>query len=228
MPLAEGSVTQAPFTMRLEAVDDGVGDWRLHHDPRGGFAAMSFRDAPATMADFAATNEVISTSPESKFVKVMTAQRRTEDRVQVVRGLVWEEITADGREERELTERDDWFGVLGDVFGLRFADVDPAALDELWARWSDKHRRWRERQGQPADCARRRLAARAPPMPTAMPNAAPPRPRARWLGDMCSWLPMPPSRSAASAPPLARNHPGVVGEPVQPARRSIPPTRASR
>ena len=146
MPLAEGSVTQPPFTLRLEAVDDGVGDWRLHHDPRGGFPAMSFRDEPATMADFAATNEVLSTSPESQFVKVLTAQRRTADRVQVVRGLVWEEITADGREERDLTERDDWFGVLGDVFGLRFEDVDPAAVDELWERWSDKHRRWRERQ----------------------------------------------------------------------------------
>jgi len=146
MPLAEGTVVQRPFTLRLEAVDDGVGDWRLHHDPRGGFPAMSFRDAPATMADFAATNEVLSTSPDSKFVKVLTAQRRTADRVEVVRGLVVETITETGREERDLTDRADWFGVLGDVFGLQFGGVDPAALDALWATWSDKHARWRARR----------------------------------------------------------------------------------
>lgn len=146
LPLVPGTYEQAPWTLRLEAVDDGVGDWRLHHDPRGGFAAMSFRDGPATMAEFAATNEVLSTSPESKFVKVLTAQRRTADRVEVIRGLVFEEISAGGSTTRDLTRREDWFGALGDVFGLRFDGVEPAALDGLWDRWSDKHRRWRARQ----------------------------------------------------------------------------------
>ncbi len=142
MPLVPATVTQGLFTFRLEAVDDGVGDWRLHHDPRGGFPAMSFRDEPATMAAFADRNVELSTSPDSKFVKVLTAQRRLADRVEVVRGLRFEVISDGGTTTRDLTERDDWFGVLGDVFGLRFADVDPAALDALWSRWRDKHERW--------------------------------------------------------------------------------------
>ena len=142
MPLVPATVTQGLFTFRLEAVDDGVGDWRLHHDPRGGFPAMSFRDEPATMAAFAERNVELSTSPDSKFVKVLTAQRRLADRVEVVRGLRFEVISDGGTTTRDLTERDDWFGVLGDVFGLRFADVDPAALDALWSHWRDKHERW--------------------------------------------------------------------------------------
>jgi arylamine N-acetyltransferase len=146
LPLVDGIWTQAPFTMRLEAVADGVGDWRLHHDPRGGFGAMSFRDEPATLADFAERNVELSTSPGSQFVKVLTAQRRTGDRVQVVRGLIYEEITTDDRTERDLTDRDDWFGLLGDLFGLTFAGVDGVALDELWATLAAKHERFRARQ----------------------------------------------------------------------------------
>jgi arylamine N-acetyltransferase len=144
-PLVPGPFTQAPFTMQLESVDDGVGDWRLHHDPRGGFPAMSFRAAATGMEAFAATNAVISTSPESKFVKVLTAQRRLADRVEVVRGLIFETIGEGGSTTRDLTRRDDWFGVLGDVFGLRFDGVQPEALDELWTVWSARHAEFRER-----------------------------------------------------------------------------------
>jgi arylamine N-acetyltransferase len=150
-PLVPGPFTQAPFTMRLEAVDDGVGDWRLHHDPRGGFPAMSFRDEPTSLDAFAATNEVLSTSPESKFVKVLTAQRRLEDRVEVVRGLVYEVVGEGGSTTRDLTDRTEWFGVLADSFGLTFPGVAPAALDELWSTWSDKHERWRARQASTRD-----------------------------------------------------------------------------
>jgi N-hydroxyarylamine O-acetyltransferase len=147
MPLMPGTVTQGPFTLRLEAVDDGVGDWRLHHDPRGGFRLMSFRDEATDLDAFAEMNRFLSTSPDSQFVKVLTAQRRLADRVEVLRGLVFETIGADGHTSRDLTERADWFGVLADHFGLRFTGVDPSALDELWRRWSDKHERWRGRQG---------------------------------------------------------------------------------
>lgn len=153
LPLVPGTYTQAPFTFRLEAVDDGVGDWRLHHDPRGGFPAMSFRDEPATLAAFAERNVELSTSPESPFVKVVTAQRRLADRVQVIRGLRLEVIESDGTTTRDLTERAEWFGVLADDFGLRFDDVEPEVLDELWSTWSRKHADWVTRQEEAASGA---------------------------------------------------------------------------
>ena len=125
-----------------------MGDWRLHHDPRGGFGAMSFRDERTGLDAFAETNVFLSTSPDSKFVKVLTAQHRLHDRVEVVRGLRFEVIEAGGTTTRDLTERGDWFGTLADVFGLAFTGVDGAALDDLWAFWSDKHERWLARQAE--------------------------------------------------------------------------------
>jgi hypothetical protein len=52
-----------------------------------------------------------------------------------------------------LGERDEWFGTLAEVFGLRFDDVEPARLDELWSIWSDKHARWITRQEEASDHA---------------------------------------------------------------------------
>ena len=150
LPLVPGTYVQPPFTMRLEAVDDGVGDWRLHHDPNGGFGAMSFRDEPATLAEFAERNTELSTSPESPFVRVVTAQRRLADRVEVIRGLRHEVIGTGGRTTRDLVDREEWFATLADDFGLRFDDVEPAALDELWATWLGKHQRWLASQAETA------------------------------------------------------------------------------
>jgi arylamine N-acetyltransferase len=150
LPLVPGTYVQPPFTLRLEAVDDGIGDWRLHHDPRGGFGAMSFREEAAALAEFAETNVELSTSPESGFVKVLTAQRRLADRVEVIRGLRLEVIEEGGTTTRDLVDRDEWFATLAETFGLRFDDVAPAALDLLWETWSDKHARWVTRQEEAA------------------------------------------------------------------------------
>jgi hypothetical protein len=112
---------------------------------------MSFRDGPATLDEFAATNVELSTSAASQFVKVVTAQRRLGDRVEVIRGLRHEVIEAGGTTTRDLVDRDEWFAVLADDFGLHFAGVAPAVLDELWSTWSDKHHRWVARQAAAAD-----------------------------------------------------------------------------
>ena len=145
LPLVPGEHRQDPWTFRLEAVTDGVGDWRLHHDPRGGFGAMSFRDEPTTLDVFADRNVELSTSPDSSFVKVLTAQRRSAGRVEVVRGLILELIEAGGRTTRDLTDREEWFGVLAERFGLTFDDVGPEALDDLWGGLLARHEAFRAR-----------------------------------------------------------------------------------
>jgi arylamine N-acetyltransferase len=142
LPLAPGEYRQEPFHLVLDATCDGVGDWHLTHDPAGGFAGMSWRTAPAAMADFAARHEWLSTSPESGFVRVATAQRRDATGVDIMRGLMLSRVGKGTAPSEPLTDRDDWFAALGDIFDLRFDGVSIEMLDRLWNRMLEGHRAW--------------------------------------------------------------------------------------
>ncbi len=148
VPLAPASFDQTPFHLRLDETSDGVGDWHLTHDPAGGFAGMSWRAADTTMDAFATRHEWLSTSPDSGFVRVATAQRRDATGVDIVRGLVLSRVGSDGVVSQTLTERRDWFAALADVFGLRFEHSPPEVLDALWDRTLAGHRAW-EAAGRP-------------------------------------------------------------------------------
>ena len=41
-----------------------------------------------------------------------------------------------------ITERSEWFGVLGDELELRFDGTAPEVLDRLWDRVVATHRAW--------------------------------------------------------------------------------------
>jgi arylamine N-acetyltransferase len=141
LPLIAGGYTQGPFALRLESTPGGVGDWHLGHDPAGGFTGMSWRMAEAGIGEFAERHAWLSTSPDSGFVRVATAQRRDADGVDIVRGLVFTRIGA-AATTLELTERDDWFALLADVFDLRFETIAPQALDRLWEKSLAAHHAW--------------------------------------------------------------------------------------
>jgi N-hydroxyarylamine O-acetyltransferase len=142
LPLVAGEYDEGPFHLGLEATGDGVGDWHLTHDPTGDFSGMSWRSAEASMDDFVARHEWLSTSPDSGFVRVASAQRRDADGVDRLRGLVLSRVSSDATEGAPLTERADWFAALADVFGLHFEASSPAALDHLWDRVLSAHHRW--------------------------------------------------------------------------------------
>ena len=139
VPLAAATFRQGPFTLSLEQTDDGVGDWHLTHDPLGTFAGMSWRMRPATIDEFAERHEVLSTSPESGFVRTASAQRRDAIGVDIMRGLVLTRVGEGSAPTHPLTERNDWFGALADLFDLRFEGVPTETLDRLWARCSAAH-----------------------------------------------------------------------------------------
>ena len=141
VPLGAGAFEQAPFNLVLDETDDGVGDWHLTHDPLGGFAGMSWRSDRATIDDFVERHQWLSTSPDSGFVRVATAQRRDATGVDIVRGLVLTRV-GDDRAASDLTERGDWFAALADIFDLRFEATPPEALDRLWERSLETHRAW--------------------------------------------------------------------------------------
>jgi arylamine N-acetyltransferase len=148
LPLAPAVHQVGPWRLSLEETPGDVGDWHLTHDPDGGFAGMSWRAADATMDQFAERHQWLSTSPDSGFVQVATAQRRDATGVDVVRGLVFKRIGDGAAADETMTEREDWFGLLADVFDLRFDGTPPEVLDRLWARCLATHHAW-EDAGRP-------------------------------------------------------------------------------
>jgi N-hydroxyarylamine O-acetyltransferase len=145
LPLIAGAYTGGPFTVGLEETPGGVGDWHLTHDPAGDFVGMAWRAAPATMADFASRHEWLSTSPDSGFVRISTAERRDATGVDVLRGLVLTRVGEGSAPTHPLTDRSDWFAALADVFGLTFEE--PLA-GRLWTRCRATHEAW-EAAGRP-------------------------------------------------------------------------------
>jgi arylamine N-acetyltransferase len=147
LPLSAGDYEQGPFRFRLEETRGDVGDWHFVNDPSGSFRGMSWRAAPAGMDQFAERHRWLSTSPESGFVRTVTAQRRDETGVDIVRGLVLTR-TGVGAATTDLIQRDHWFAALADVFGLHFATIAPALLDQLWTKVLAEHQAW-EAAGRP-------------------------------------------------------------------------------
>jgi arylamine N-acetyltransferase len=148
LPLAAGVYRQEPFRLVLTEPRDACGDWHLAHDPSGGFVGMSWTAAAADAVDFEAKHLWLSTAPESGFVQIAMAERRDATGIDVIRGLVLSRIGAGARSHEPLTERDDWFAALADIFDLRFDHSPSGACDRLWSRVVDRHRAW-EAGGRP-------------------------------------------------------------------------------
>ncbi|MDK0522317.1 arylamine N-acetyltransferase [Streptomyces sp. ML-6] len=148
LPLREGRHVQGPFGYALAPSVAEPGGWRFVHDPRGSFTAMDFAPDPVELSSFAAEHVRLSTSPDSDFLRVLTAQRRDAGGVDVLRGRVLRRLHAGGTDERTIDSADDWYDVLTGVFRLDLTDVDAAARAELWHRVHTAHRAWEAaRQG---------------------------------------------------------------------------------
>ena len=130
LPLRAGAYDQEPFHLVLEPTPGGVGDWHLTHDPAGGFTGMSWRSAPAEIDAFADRHHWLSTSPESGFVKVLTAQRRDATGVDVVRGLTLLRIGSGRVGQR--SSKGELIEVLHDLFDLNVGATHTGPLDVLW------------------------------------------------------------------------------------------------
>lgn len=143
LPLVEGGHQQPPFLLSLEGTADGS-QWHLTHDPSGGFTGMTWSMSDADESDFQAQHEWLSTAPESGFVQVPMAERRDASGVDVIRGLVLKRIGDGAHSAEPVTDRSDWFDLLGDVFGLWLVAMSPEARDRLWTSALATHHRWLE------------------------------------------------------------------------------------
>lgn len=142
IPLRAGVYHQPPYTFALRASDVEPAGWRLDHDEKGGFAGVDFAPDVAETSDFEAQHRFLSTSPDSGFVRVMTAQRRHARGADILRGCALARISASGTEVITLDRRGDWFAALADIFGLTLLSVDDASRSELWAKVHSSHLAW--------------------------------------------------------------------------------------
>ncbi|WP_018684867.1 arylamine N-acetyltransferase family protein [Actinokineospora enzanensis] len=142
LPLVPGGVEQPPsrFALRRSAVVPG--GWRLDHDPRGYFVGMDFTSSEATVPDFAAMHEKLSTAPDSGFVRVVSVCRRDGRSVSTLRGLRYTELRAESTTQTAITTKAQYFAVLADVFGLPLSDVDDQRRAALWAHLLAAHERY--------------------------------------------------------------------------------------
>ena len=103
---------------------------------------MDFRAARATVDDFTARHEILSTSPESSFVRTCSVQRRDADGVDALIGCVLRRDGLAGTSSRTIETQDEWFQALADVFDLPLTDVDAGERDALWRRVRATHEAW--------------------------------------------------------------------------------------
>jgi arylamine N-acetyltransferase len=147
LPLVAGAYDQGPFHLQLRETPGAVGDWHLTHDPAGGFTGMAWRSAPATIDAFAARHAWMSASPDSGFVRVLTAQRRDATGADILRGLILARI-GEGAAESTLATRAELTDALGDLFGLDLGPMGYGARQALWAKVHAAHEAW-EAAGRP-------------------------------------------------------------------------------
>ena len=146
LPLRSGTFAQGPFTFELHESEAAEADWQFRHDPTGSFFGMAFRAGPAKIEEFAERNVVLSTSPDSGFVKLVTVQRRDAGGVDIMRGLVLRRVGSAPEADRTVNSADEWFTVLGERLGLPLADVSSPDRRLLWERVHASHQVWLAQQ----------------------------------------------------------------------------------
>ncbi|MEV4619266.1 arylamine N-acetyltransferase [Asanoa sp. NPDC049573] len=142
VPLTPGPFTQGPYEFTLDHSSAVPGGWRLTHAPFGGFRGMDFAAALATPADFQAMHKELATSPTSPFVRTLTAQRRHTAGADILRGLNLTTVTSTGAASREVTDQEEWWGMLTGLFNIGVDDVTPPERAALWARVRTTHEAW--------------------------------------------------------------------------------------
>ena len=83
----------------------------------------------------------LSTSPDSGFVQVFTAQTRDATSVTVLRGLVLQRIGADATRST-ITTPEQLAQVLGDLFALDLGAFAATTRTRLWERLRRAHEAW--------------------------------------------------------------------------------------
>ena len=104
--------------------------------------------APPPAAEVAAAHERLSTSPESRFVRTATVQRRHARGVDILRARWLSRVERPGTRTELLADEAEWFATLADVFDLELPDVDAPERRTLWERVCAQHDAWAAQPGR--------------------------------------------------------------------------------
>ncbi|MGH8793562.1 MAG: arylamine N-acetyltransferase family protein [Stackebrandtia sp.] len=142
LPLRVGEHRQGDFTYRLEQLDART--WRCFPDPHGSVQSFDFRTTPCSLDDFAERCVELSTSPESSFVKTLSAlQPRHGSKLALRARTVFTTgpSVADGNGRRLLESREEFAAMLA-AFGIGEPTVGEPELDVLWDKARAQHEVW--------------------------------------------------------------------------------------
>jgi arylamine N-acetyltransferase len=142
LPLVAGTYHQQPHTYGLRPSELTPNGWRFDGDPAMSLGGMDFDPGETTPENLRAQHEVLQSSPESSFVKVLVAFRRDAQGIDFLRGCVLKRLDQEGEATTELSTSTDWHTCLADVFNLPLSDVDKDRKDTLWQKVSRSHEQW--------------------------------------------------------------------------------------
>jgi N-hydroxyarylamine O-acetyltransferase len=139
LPLITGTYDQGPFHYGLRPSEVNAGGWRFDHDARLSFVGFDYRSGPVAIEEFEERHRFLMTSPDSGYVRVVTAQRREANGIDTLRGRVLSRLGDDDGREHVVADRSEWQSVLGDMFGISLAGVEHDTIDGVWSRVCAAH-----------------------------------------------------------------------------------------
>jgi N-hydroxyarylamine O-acetyltransferase len=131
LALRAGAGEDVAYTYAMVPSPVYTGGWRLLQGEGGSDGAVDVDGAQPTADEIAAAHERLSTSPESRFVRTATFQRRHRRGVDVLRArTLWRTEGATTRRTL-LADEGEWFAAVADVFGIELSDLDAAGRRAL-------------------------------------------------------------------------------------------------
>ncbi|HEX6620976.1 MAG TPA: arylamine N-acetyltransferase [Solirubrobacteraceae bacterium] len=131
-----------PHTYELRPSPMYAGGWRMLQGAGDDVGIIDVDTEEPQAAEIAAAHAHLSTSPQSRFVRTATFQRRDASGVDILRARTLSRIERDATRTRLLADEGEWFGALADVFGLDLPDVEAAERRALWERVCAQHEAW--------------------------------------------------------------------------------------
>jgi N-hydroxyarylamine O-acetyltransferase len=142
LALRAGICEDDPYIYELQPSPVYAGGWRLlQRDGQGAGLVDVDTEGPAA-AELAAAHERLATSPESRFVRTATFQRRAAGVLDRLRARTLSRVAGGATRTTLLADEREWFAALDDVFGLPLPDVDDAERHALWQRVRAQHDAW--------------------------------------------------------------------------------------
>jgi N-hydroxyarylamine O-acetyltransferase len=142
LALRAGIREDDPYTYELQASPVYPGGWRLLQGDGDGVGIVDVDTERPEAAEVARAHQRLATSPESRFVRTATLQRRHAGGVDVLRACTLVRVTRAGTQRRLIADEAEWFAAAADVFGLRLPDISAVERRALWERVAAQHEAW--------------------------------------------------------------------------------------